>query len=155
MKIRMRHLRLFILISLISVLSITALSTYVIAVTMNPTSVGEIEDDSTTLLNAPREVVVVDIAGQLIAIVTSRSDHGIEIIDVSDPDEPTSLGRCADGDASCGAERLRDSWGVATYTKGGSTYAVVTSYNEDAVEIFDITTPASPTSVGSLQDRTN
>ena len=67
---------------------------YVIAVTMNPTSVGEIEDDSTTLLNAPREVVVVDIADQLIAIVTSRSDHGIEIIDVSDPDEPTSLGRC-------------------------------------------------------------
>ena len=128
---------------------------YVIAVTLDVFSVGEIEDDSTTLLNAPREVVVVDIAGQLIAIVTSRSDHGIEIIDVSDPDEPTSLGRCADGDASCGAERLTDSWGVATYTKDGSTYAVVTSFNEDSVEIIDITTPASPTSVGSLQDRTN
>ena len=155
MKIGMLHLRLFILISLISVLSITGMFVYVIAVTMNPTSVGEIEDDSTTLLNAPREVVVVDIAGQLIAIVTSRSDHGIEIIDVSDPDEPTSLGRCADGDASCGAERLTDSWGVATYTKGGSTYAVVTSYNEDSVEIIDITTPASPTSVGNLKDTTN
>ena len=147
--------RLFILISLISILSITGMFVYVIAVTLDVFSVGEIEDDSTTLLDAPREVVVVDIAGQLIAIVTSRSDHGIEIIDVSDPDEPTSLGRCADGDASCGAERLTDSWGVATYTKDGSTYAVVTSYNEDSVEIFDITTPASPTSVGNLKDTTN
>jgi len=142
MKIGMRHLRHFILISLISILSITGMFVYVIAVTMNPTSVGEIEDNSTTLLNAPREVVVVDIAGKLIAIVTSRSDDGIEIIDVSDPDEPTSLGRCADivsGGGSCG-DKLNDSWGVDTYTKDGSTYAVVTSYNEDSVEIIDITT---------------
>ena len=157
MKIGMRHLRFFILISLISILSITGMFVYVIAVTMNPTSVGEIEDDSTTLLDAPREVVVVDIAGQLIAIVTSRTDDGIEIIDVSNPSNPISLGRCADivsGGGSCG-DRLNDSWGVDTYTKDGSTYAVVTSFNEDSIEIIDISDPASPTSVSSLQARTN
>ena len=147
--------RLLILISLISILSITGLTAYVVAVTMTPTSVGSIVDDGTTLLTDPREVAIVDIAGQLIAIVTSRSDDGIEIIDVSDPDEPTSLGRCAHDEATCGATKLNDPWGVATYTKDGSTYAVVTSIAQHSIEIIDITTPASPTSVGSLQDNTN
>ena len=148
--------RLFLLISLISILSITGLTAYVVAVTMTPTSVGSIVDDGTTLLTNPRTVEVVDIAGQLIAIVTSRGDNGIEIIDVSDPDEPTSLSNCADGDGtqSCGATNLADPWGVATYTKDGSTYAVVTSNDDKSIEIIDVTTPASPESVGRVQDTT-
>ena len=145
--------RLLVLITLISILSITGLYAY--AVTFDITSVGEIEDDGTTLLGNPREVIVIDLDGKSVAIVTSRTDHGIEIIDVSDPDEPSFLGRCADGDASCGAEVLQDPWGIETYTKDGSTYAAVTSNDEHSVEIIDITTPSSPTSVGSLQDTTN
>nr|AIF04590.1 LVIVD repeat-containing protein [uncultured marine thaumarchaeote KM3_175_E04] len=139
---------------MISILSITGFTAYVVAVTMTPTSVGSIVDDGTTLLTNPRTVEVVDIAGQLIAIVTSRGDNGIEIIDVSDPDEPTSLSNCADGDGtqSCGATNLADPWGVATYTKDGSTYAVVTSNDDKSIEIIDVTTPASPESVGRVQD---
>ena len=155
MKIGMPHPRLFILISLISLISITGLYAY--AVTFDITSVGEIEDDGTTLLGNPREVIVIDLDGKSTAIVTSRTNDGIEIIDVSNPSNPISLGRCADivsGGGSCG-DRLNDTWGVDTYTKDGSTYAVVTSLDEDSVEIIDISDPASPTSVGSLQDTTD
>ena len=146
--------RLFLLISLISILSITGLTAYVVAVTMNPTAVGQMKNDTDIYLQSPREVTIVDIEGQLIAIVTSRDNDGIEIIDVSDPDEPTSLGRCKDGQ-SCAATGLDDPWGVETYTKHGSTYAVVTSIAEHSLEIFDITTPASPVSVGKVRDTTN
>ena len=105
----------------------------------------------------PREVIVIDLDGKSTAIVTSRTNDGIEIIDVSNPSNPISLGRCADivsGGGSCG-DRLNDTWGVDTYTKDGSTYAVVTSLDEDSVEIIDISDPASPTSVGSLRDTTD
>ena len=92
MKIGMHYLRLFILISLISILSITGL--YVYAVTLDITPIVQIDndDDGDTLLDGPMDIAITTIAGKTYAVVSSNIDNGIEIIDISDPTTPTAVG---------------------------------------------------------------
>ena len=47
---------------------------------------------------------------------------------------------------------LDGAWGVATHTMGAKHYAVVASLEDSGVQIIDITNPANPTAVASLDD---
>jgi hypothetical protein len=112
----------------------------------SPTSVGRVADDDTKLLDGANGSAIATIGGSTYAIIAATCDDGIEIIDISDPTSPTSVGRLGDG-----GDRLLDSVKeVGIYTRSGSTYAVVTSSNDDGIEIIDISDPTSPTSVGRL-----
>ena len=42
--------------------------------------------------------------------------------------------------------------GIATFKSGGSTYAAVTAYFDDGVQILDITDPSNVTAAGSIAD---
>ena len=42
--------------------------------------------------------------------------------------------------------------GIATVVIGGSTYALVAGYDDNGVQIIDITTPSSPTAVAAITD---
>ena len=161
MKIGMRHLRLFILISLISILSITGL--YVYAVTLDITPIVQIDnlDDGDTLLDGPMDIAITTIAGKTYAVVSSNIDNGIEIIDISDPTNPTSVGRVVDGTdtgvctVANGEKCLDGAKGIEIETINGRPYAVVGSKNDDGIEIIDISDPTSPTSVGRMDDGTD
>ena len=114
----------------------------------SPTSVGRVADDGTKLLDGANGNAIATIGGSTYAIIAATCDDGIEIIDISDPTNPTSVGRLGDD-----GDRLLDSVKeVGIYTRSGSTYAVVTSSNDDGIEIIDISDPTSPTSVGRLGD---
>ena len=47
---------------------------------------------------------------------------------------------------------LDGAWGITTVVIGDETYALVASYNDDGVQIIDISTPASPTATAAVTD---
>ena len=52
--------------------------------------------------------------GSVYAIVASQSDHGVQLIDVSDPSAPVAVGSASDG--SNGFTELNAASSVATFT---------------------------------------
>ena len=101
-----------------------------------------------TELDAPREIALFTIGSSTYVIVVAYIDDGFNIIDISTPSSPTSVGTCKDG-TSC-ATKLNGVSAVAVTTIGGKTYAVTVSYLDDALSVFDISTPSSPTEVSTM-----
>jgi len=147
MKIGMRRLSLFIVLFTISILSITGMDAYAL---FDVTSVGEIEDDSDKLLDGVLGTAIYTVGDSTYVVAASENEHGIEIIDISDPTSPTSVGRLADD----GSRFLEESVDVAIWydTSGEAHYAVVAGSRDNGIEIIDISDPTSPTSFGQLED---
>ena len=93
MKIRKRQIHFFIVLFTISILSITGMYAYAL---FDVTSVGEIEDDSDKLLDGVLGTAIYTVGSSTYVVAASELEHGIEIIDISDPTSPTSVGRLAD-----------------------------------------------------------
>ena len=74
------------------------------------------------------------------AIVAAVYDNGVQIIDVSDPDNLNSLDRLEDLDEF---DALSGAVDVEIFTIGASTYAIVASMNADGVQIIDVSDPAN------------
>ena len=147
--------RLFILISLISVLSITGLYAY--AATLDVTILSEVEDDianaDNVMLNGPMDAAITTIAGKTYVVVSGGVDDGMEIIDISDPTSPTSVGSVTDDNTTARQGKLlKNANGNAITTIDGSTYAIIVATTDDGIEIIDISDPTSPTPVGRLGD---
>ena len=117
----------------------------------SPVYVSELADGTDTglctasngerCLDGPVELDIATIGGKPYAVVAAYNDDGVEIIDISDPTNPTSVGRAThEGDY----KELDAPYDVAITTIGDSTYAVVTAYNDDGVQIIDISDPTSP-----------
>ena len=125
---------------------------YDISAPTNPTSVGMIkhDDDTSKELDGPVELDIATIGGKPYAVVASYEDWGIEIIDISDPTSPSGVGRATHHNTNY--RELGQPYDVAITTIGDSTYAVVTGYGDDGVQIIDISDPTSPSGVGYLQD---
>jgi len=100
-------------------------------------------------LDAPREIALFTRGSSTYVIVGSYFDDGFEIIDISNPEDPTSVGTC-DDDSTCSATRLNGVTNVVVTTIGGTTYAVVLAYVDNAISIFDISNPSSPTQVANM-----
>ena len=112
----------------------------------NPAAAGNLGDDTSTLLLGARGVDTFQIGTNTYAAVTSNREHGLQIVDVTDPDSPTAAGKLGDNPSTL----LRNARGVDTFQIGANTYAAVTSNNEDGLQIVDVTDPDSPTAAGSL-----
>ena len=109
------------------------------------------EQGSFDALDGPNDIEIVRISGRTYAMVASMGDDAIQIIDVTVPDAPvkaTSIfdGRGGDFDA------LRWASDIEVTTIQGSTYAMVASMGDDAVQIIDITDPAIPVSEAAIYD---
>jgi len=100
-------------------------------------------------LDGAREIALFTIGSSTYVIVVAYNDDGFEIIDISNPSSPTSAGSC-DDDSSCSATRLNGVTDVAVTTIGGKVYAVTIAFLDDALSIFDISTPSSPTQVSKM-----
>jgi len=149
--------RLFILISLISLISITGLYAYALTLDITPIAQIDNDDDSETLLDGPMDIAITTIGGSTYAVVSSNKDHGIEIIDISDPTAPASVGRFTDNDSSCSTDgdggcELNNPTGLEIFSIDDTTYVVIAAQSDSGIQILDITTPTSPTHVGELED---
>ncbi len=115
----------------------------------SPTPVAAITDDNDgyTELAGAYGVTTVVIDGSTYAIVTGFNDNGIEIIDITIPDNPSPTAVFTVANPELGGPR-----GVTTVAIDGSTYALVASEYDDSVQIIDITTPDNPSPVATITD---
>ena len=78
--------------------------------------------------------------------MTSYTEHGVQIINITNPENPSSAS------AYAGNEIIREAYDVSTITIGESIYALSTASGIDTLVLFDITNPAHPTDVHRLNE---
>ena len=101
-------------------------------------------------LGLANDVAAVTISGHTYALVASRGDNAVQIIEITDPTAPLPVSSVFD--EQDGFDALGRANDIETATISGSTYALVTSLDDDAVQIIDITDPTAPLPVSSVFD---
>ena len=93
------------------------------------------------------EFVVID--GFTYAISTSDDDESVLIINISNPSLPSLVTHITHDADYTG---LDNPFGITTVTINSSTYALVTAFDGDGVQIIDITDPSNPSPVSVITD---
>ena len=101
-------------------------------------------------LDVPRSVAIVEISGSTYVLVAAHSDDAIQVIDITDPERPLPASSVSDG--RNGFEALDGPLDIEIVEISGSTYAVVASWGEDAVQVMDITDPTNPVPTAGIFD---
>ena len=114
----------------------------------NPTAAGSLGDDNSMELDGATTVDIFELGTSTYAAVASRVDDGLQIVDVTDPDNPTAAGSLGD----IGSRELDGATTVDIFELGTSTYAAVASRYDNGLQIVNVTDPDSPYAVGSLGD---
>ena len=124
--------------------------------------------DGYTKMRHPTSIATVTVGSSTYALVTSGStdssdkvaflpapesgtktrDDGVQIIDITNPSSPTPVSSITDG--VDGYTELRGAASITTTTIGSSTYALVASSDDSAVQIIDITDPTDPIAVSAV-----
>lgn len=119
---------------------------------LNPVPASSAVDDldGYDMLDGARGVDIASISGRTYGVITSYNDDAIQIIDMVNPYLPLPVSSF-DGDDD-DAVRLDGATDVEVVIDAEEAYAIVTSYNDDALQIVNITTPAVPESIRSLVD---
>ncbi len=118
----------------------------------NPVPIAAVTDDADgfTELWGAGDIAVTDIDGRTYAIVTAFLDDGVQIMDITDPTNPVHIAAVTD-DAD-GFTELWGANGIVAFNMGNSTYALVAATYDDGAQIMDITDPASPVAVSSIDE---
>ena len=105
----------------------------------------------------PYDVTTVVIDGRTYALIASYGDNGVQIIDITDPSSPVAVASVSEGDSDGTGtfDELLGASSVSTVVIGGNTYALVTSYFDDGLQIIDITDPSNPAVTASVADDIN
>ena len=98
------------------------------------------------MLDGASDIAIFESGGSTYAAVTAYFDDGVQILDITDPTTITAAGSIS----GTGTPALDGASGIATFTSGGSTYAAVTAYEDNGVQILDITDPSDITAAGSI-----
>ena len=99
------------------------------------------------MLKGAKSVATFTIEDGAFAIVASKKDNGVQIIDVSDPSTPKAVGAAAKGDEF---PSLAGPNGVDTFVSGDSTYALVVG--KGGVQLIDVSVPSSPVGMKNAVD---
>ena len=84
------------------------------------------------------------------AVVTALVDDGVQIIDVTDPENPVTKGSIIDDSAS----ELDGAYAVSTYTIENKHYAIVSGNTDNGIQILDITDPDTIIAKGIFNNNT-
>ncbi len=114
----------------------------------DPTPAGRLSDTGSRELGGPRGVEIFTICSNTYAAVAAYKDHGLQIVDVTDPADPMPTGKLEDSNS----RNLQSPRGVAVFTTGSNIYAAVASFHDDGLQIVDVTDPTDPTPAGRLSD---
>ena len=118
----------------------------------NPIPVYSIVDNGVdssspyTTLNNAYGIDTISIGESIYALVASFSDDGVQIINITDPENPSKVS------AYVGNRLIDGAFDIFAITVGESVYALSTSQNTDLVVLFDITNPKNPQSVSRISD---
>ena len=113
----------------------------------NPSAVAAVRDDMALPGNI-WGIAIHKADGRAYALATISNSDAVQIIDITDPANPSAVAIAKDG------------WGfelgfpvhIAIHEAGGHAYALVASSYDDAVQIIDITDPARPAAAATIRD---
>ena len=94
-------------------------------------------------------ITTATIGGSTYALVAAWNDNGVQIINITDPYNPTNASSITN---STSYPTLNGANSITTATIGGSTYALVTAFDDDGVQIINIDDPYNPTNASSITD---
>ena len=100
-------------------------------------------------LRLPTSVTTVQIGDLHYALTTSKRINAVQIIDITDPARPSPVAVLTDSRAY---PELKGAYSITTTQIGDSYYALVAAYNDNGVQIINITDPARPSPVAALTD---
>ena len=89
------------------------------------------------------------ISGRTYAAVAAYLDDGVQILDITNPANVTATDHIDDYE---GTLELGGVYGIDTFQISGRTYAAVAAYDDDGVQILDITNPANVTATDHIDD---
>ena len=112
------------------------------------TPAGHITDTDTLELLDARGITIFVSDGHTYAAVAAYEDDGVQILDVTDLPNITPAGNITDTDTL----ELDGAFGITTFVSGGHTYAAVAAYEDDGVQILNVTDPLRITPAGSIRD---
>ena len=124
---------------------------YAVHGTLTLTATDNIDDDDGMLeLDGADGITTFTLPdGNTYAAVASQVDDGVQILDVTDPNDITATHQIDD----TGTLELDGADGITTFTlSDGNTYAAVASLDDDGVQILDVTDPTAITAKGNLGD---
>ena len=109
------------------------------------TTVGSSTYALVTSASSDLSAALASLPGQSDTIIR---DDSVQIIDITNPHNPTPVSTITDG--VDGYTELRGARSITTTTIGSSTYALVASGDDAGVQIIDITDPTDPVAVSSV-----
>ena len=118
----------------------------------NPVAVSAVSDGqgNFTALSSASSITTTTIGSSTYALVAASTDNGVQIINITTPSNPIAAKSITDGQG--GFTTLDNVRHITTTTIGSSTYALVASYNDDGVQIIDITDPYTPIAASHVTD---
>ena len=116
----------------------------------NPAAVGSIGSTASADLElaGADSIAIFESGGATYAAVTADGDDGVQILSLADPANPAAVGSITDT-ASLELDGAR---GITTFESGGTTYAAVASYDDDGLQILNLTDPTNPVAAGRITD---
>ena len=114
----------------------------------NIIATDSITDTDTLELRGARSLTTFNTGGHIYAAVAARSDDGVQILNITDPFNITA----ADSITDTNTLELHGARDITTFESGGYTYAAVTAYTDDGVQILNITNPYNITAADSITD---
>ena len=85
-------------------------------------------------LDGATGITTVTIGASVYALVASQIDDGVQVLDITNPASPQPVASVADGIG--GFDELAGAFGITTVTIGTSVYALVSSTDDDGVQII-------------------
>ena len=116
--------------------------------TLKPVSSAVDGSGGFNALNGAFGVGVFEVGGRDYAAVAATRDHGVQIIDVTDPARPAPASSIFAG--SEGFDALHAPVNVDAFDSGGRVYAAVSG--SGGLQIIDVTDPARPAPVSTVYD---
>ena len=114
----------------------------------SPTDIANAGGGTILTLDGAWNVAVFENDAGTFAIVTAYDCDAIQIIDITDPLNPTALANIVDNDNVV----LDGPTDIKILDGGNNTYAVVASYDNNTIQIIDITDPLNPTVMANAVD---
>ena len=118
---------------------------------------SQVSDSSGAVINNPQSVFI---QGDY-AYVASSTSHALEIVNISDPTNPTHAGKIYRGrtDGTHASALSSDengaalNWPTSVFVQGD--YAYVASSSSNALQVINISDPTNPTHAGKIENRTD
>ena len=117
----------------------------------NVTAAGKISDSSTLELRGANAISIFKSGNHTYAAVASYDDDGVQILNVTDPTNPTATSQIA----NTAALALYRAYDITTFRSGGGVYAVVAAHADSGIQILNVTDPTNVTPTAKFTNQNN